>query len=138
MARRKRNMENDRLERMQGSDAHGDTRAGDEGVDDSALSRSHRDDMTSTPRHGDELGEGSSSEPSRSVETDRNEDVTAGNRMQSQRSQRTKGRANDERWDNAESFTGKGNQREGSARPEGTGYREGSNTDDSSSENPSA
>lgn len=138
MARRKRNMENDRLERMPGSDAHGDTRAGDEGVDDSALSRSHRDDMTSTPRHGDELDEGTSSAAGRAAESDRNEDVTAGNRMQSQRSQRTKGRGNDERWDNAESFTGKGNQREGSARPEGTGYRESSNTDDSSSENPLA
>lgn len=138
MARRKRNMENDRLERMQGSDAHGDTRAGDEGVDDAALSRSHRDNMTSTPRHGDELGEGRSAEAGRSVETDRNEDVTTGNRMQSQRSQRTRGRANDERWDNAESFSGKGNQREGSARPEGTGYRDGSTTDDSSSEDPLA
>jgi hypothetical protein len=67
-----------------------------------------------------------------------NEDVTAGNRMQSQRSRRTQKRANDERWDNADRFSGKGDQREGSANPEGTGYRDRSNTDDSSTGNPLA
>ena len=136
MAKRKRNMENDRIDRMHASDAHGDARAGDEGVDDAALSHSHRDDMSATPRHGDVLREERTGETSRSASRDMNEDVTAGNRMHSQRSRRTESRANDERWDAADRFSGQGNQQEGAARPEGTGYRDRSNTDDSASEDP--
>lgn len=57
MPRRNRKSENDRLERVQGDGSHGDMRAGDEGLDD-AMSRTHRDDMSATPMHGDQIGEG--------------------------------------------------------------------------------
>ncbi len=128
MARRNRKTENDRMERVQNADAHGDMSAGDEGVDDPAMSRSHRDDMSATPKHGDGLGEGRS---------DMNEDVNAGNRMKSQRSQRTNARANDERYDNAAGFSGQGAQKEGAMEDaEGTGYSDGSNTEHNSRENP--
>ena len=122
MARKKRSMEDDRLDRVRSTGANGDASAGDEGVDDPAMSRTRRDDMSTTPRHGDELEEASN--------RDMNEDVGSDNRMQSQRSRRTRGRANDERWDNADDFTGKGNQREGSSRPEGTGYRDADSSED--------
>ena len=130
-------MEADRAERTSSAGAHGDARAGDEGVDDAAMSRVRRDDMSATPMHGDRLA-GDMSE-------DMNEDISAGNRMsasqrdQSQRSTRTEERANDEEFDNAQDFTGEGGQKEGSHRSgqEGTGYtRERSNTDDSSPGNP--
>lgn len=97
----------------------------------------NRDDMSTTPSHGDQLGEPAGMD-ARPADADSNEDVTGGNRMESQRSRRTGGRANDERWDKAGNFTGKGNQREGSEHPEGTGYRDGSNTEGSSGENPLA
>ena len=58
MPRKNRKMENDRMDRVQGAGSHGDMRAGDEGLDDSAMSRTHRDDMSATPMHGDSLGEG--------------------------------------------------------------------------------
>jgi hypothetical protein len=121
MPRKNRSQDSDRMERVQNADAHGDMSAGDEGLDAAAMPRSHRDDMSATPMHGDEL----------------NEDVTAGNRMQSQRSRRTNARANDERYDSAAGFSGQGAQKEGNMEEaEGTGYREASNTDNSSEENP--
>jgi hypothetical protein len=103
-------METDRAERMRGAGARGDALAGDEGVDDPALSTAHRDDMTETPRHGDRLRESSQ-------------------RMASQRSRRTNQRANDERFDAASEFSGRGGQKEGSrqeseSQREGTGYTE--------------
>jgi hypothetical protein len=117
-------MEADRADRTRGAGARGDALAGDEGVDDPAMSAGHRDDMTETPLHGDRLRESSQ-------------------RMQSQRSRRTNQRANDERFDEASEFSGRGGQKEGSrreseSRREGTGYTgsERSNTDDNSSENP--
>jgi hypothetical protein len=121
MPRKNRSQDPDRMERVQNADAHGDMLAGDEGLDAAAMPRSQRDDMSATPMHGDEL----------------NEDVTAGNRMQSQRSRRTNARANDERYDSAAAFSGQGAQKEGNMEEaEGTGYRERSNTDNSSEENP--
>ena len=138
MPRKNRKMENERMDRLQGAGSHGDMHAGDEGVDDPAMSRSQRDDMSATPMHGDRLGEGQSADASPTGgELDMNEDVTAGNRMESQRSRRTNARANDERYDNASGFTGRGAQRGGSMEEaEGTGYTEGSTTDDNSRENP--
>jgi hypothetical protein len=95
-------MESDRAERTMTAGARGDAQAGDEGLDDPAMSRSHRDDMSATPMQGDKL---------------------ESQRMQSQRSERTQQRANDERFDNAEEFSGQGGQKEGSDRnAEGTGY----------------
>lgn len=95
-------MESDRAERTQGAGSHGDAQSGDEGVDDPAMSRAHRDDMSATPLQGDEL---------------------KNQRMQSQRSERTQQRANDERFDNAEEFSGQGGQKEGAdSKAEGTGY----------------
>jgi hypothetical protein len=128
MPRKNRKMENDRMDRVQGAGSHGDMHAGDEGVDDPAMSRSHRDDMSATPMHGDQLGEG---------RTDMNQDQGSGNRMQSQRSRRTNQRANDERYDSAEGFSGQGAQKEGAMdEAEGTGYTDGSTTDRNRSENP--
>jgi hypothetical protein len=121
MPRKNRSQDSDRMKRVQNADAHGDMLAGDEGLDAAAMPRSQRDDMSATPMHGDEL----------------NEDVTAGNRMQSQRSRRTNARANDERYDSAAGFSGQGAQKEGNMEEaEGTGYREPSNTDNTSEENP--
>jgi hypothetical protein len=95
-------MESDRAERTMSAGSHGDAQAGDEGLDDPAMSRAHRDDMSATPMQGDEL---------------------ESQRMQSQRSERTQQRANDERFDNAEDFSGQGGQKEGADRnAEGTGY----------------
>ena len=96
-------MEADRAERTSGAGSHGDAHAGDEGVDDPSMGAVHRDDMTETPMHGDRLAEGSQ-------------------RMQSQRSDRTMERSNDERWDEASEFSGRGDQKEGSSDAEGTGY----------------
>jgi hypothetical protein len=128
MPRKNRKLENERLDRVQSTDSHGDMRAGDEGVDDPAMSRSHRDDMSATPMHGDELREG---------RTDMNEDMSAGNRMESQRSRRTGARANDERFDNAAGFSGQGAQKEGAMEEaEGTGYTDDSNTSRNRRENP--
>lgn len=95
-------MEADRAERTRGAGSHGDAQAGDEGVDDPAMGAVHRDDMTETPMQGDSL--------------DRSQ------RMQSQRSERTMERSNDERWDDASDFSGRGDQKEGSSDAEGTGY----------------
>ena len=57
MSRKNRKNEQDRPERVQGAGSHGDMRAGDEGLDD-AMSQNHRDDMSATPMHGDQMGEG--------------------------------------------------------------------------------
>src|SRR5688572_20144034 len=48
-------MEAGRAERIRGPGVESDRQAGDEGVDDSAMSRTHRDDMSGTPAHGDRL-----------------------------------------------------------------------------------
>ena len=105
-------MESDRADRVRSAGARGDAQAGDEGVDDPAMSAAHRDDMTETPMHGDRLRE-------------------QGQRMESQRSRRTNQRANDERFDDASDFSGRGGQKEGSrmgaSRREGTGYTEDMN-----------
>ena len=128
MPRKNRKIENERMDRVQSTGSHGDMRAGDEGVDDPAMSRSHRDDMSATPMHGDKLGEG---------RTDRNEDQGSGNRMESQRSRRTGARANDERYDNAADFGGQGAQRGNSMEnAEGTGYTDDATTSNDESENP--
>jgi hypothetical protein len=129
MPRKNRKMENERMDRVQSPGSHGDMRAGDEGVDDPAMSRSHRDDMSATPMHGDRLGEG---------RTDMNEDQGSSNRMESQRSRRTGGRANDEQFDNAAGFSGQGAQKEGAMEEaEGTGYTDdASNTSRNRRENP--
>ncbi len=127
MRKKNRGTEDDRMERLGSTGAAGDQSAGDEGLDDPAMSRSHRDDMSATPMHGDRLDAG---------DRDMNEDVSAGNRMQSQRSRRTSKRATDERYDNADSFSGQGGQKEGAEEAEGTGYTDGSNTERSSRENP--
>ena len=126
-------MEADRAERTPGAGVHGDRTAGDEGIDD-AMSRTQRDDMSATPMHGDELS-GSSPERSSSESGTQQE--------QSQRSQRTNKRANDEEFDNAREFSGQGEQKEGSEHAEGTGYTHDqskkpkeSNTDESSRGNP--
>jgi hypothetical protein len=58
MPRRNRGTEDDRMERIKTPGSNGDMRAGDEGLDDPATSRTHRDDMTTTPGHGDKMGEG--------------------------------------------------------------------------------
>jgi hypothetical protein len=106
-------MEAGRAERTRSAGAHGDAQAGDEGVDDPSMSRTHRDDMSTTPAHGDRL---KSSEKS-------------SQRDASQRSRRTEGRANDERFDNATDFGGQGGQKEGpSEEAEGTGYTDDSET----------
>ncbi|HET9441422.1 MAG TPA: hypothetical protein VFO52_14695 [Longimicrobiales bacterium] len=122
-------MEGDRAERIRTAGTHGDARAGDEGVDDPAMSGTQRDDMSSTPPHGDRpAGEGT------------NEKMSARQRGESsqheksQRSGRTGQRANDERFDDASGFGGQGAQRENAMEnAEGTGYRgrENSNSDDS-------
>ncbi|HEY0304122.1 MAG TPA: hypothetical protein VGC44_04075 [Longimicrobiales bacterium] len=118
MPRRKRGMQEDRIERVNAHGANGDTRSGDEGLDDPAISRTHRDDMSATPMQGDRLTE--------DMELDEN--MSNGNRQESQRSHRTNQRANDERYDSAAGFSGQGAQMEGSAEEaEGTGY-----TDDAS------
>jgi hypothetical protein len=96
-----------------------DKRAGAEGIEDPAMSEVERDDMTETPMQGDELEEGRSmeSEPSQ--------------REQSQRSMRTNQLSNDESWDDASEFSGRGGQKEGmresESMPEGTGYTEDRN-----------
>jgi hypothetical protein len=115
-------METDRAERVMSAGSHGDAQAGDEGLDDPALSRGHRDDMTSQPMHGDSLRRGSEelAEESESESLEESDQ-----RMASQRSQRTDKRANDERFDNADDFNGRGGQKEGSDQnAEGTGYTE--------------
>lgn len=128
MPRKNHKLENDRMDRVQGAGSHGDMHAGDEGVDDPAMSRTQRDDMSATPMQGDQLGEG---------RADTAEDHGAGNRMESQRSRRTNQRANDERFDNAEGFSGQGAQKEGATdEAEGTGYTNDSTTDRNRSENP--
>jgi hypothetical protein len=102
-------MEAGRAERTPSEGTQGDQRSGDEGVDDPALSRMHRDDMSTTPAQGDGLDSGQSS----------------GQRDESQRSQRTQQRANDERFDDASGFSGQGGQKEGEfEEAEGTGYTE--------------
>ena len=112
-----RGMENDRAERVMSAGSRGDANAGDEGLDDPALSRAHRDDMSASRMQGDKLNRSSE----RMTETSE-ESVQ---RQASQRSQRTEERANDERFDNAEDFSGQGSQKEGSDRnAEGTGYTE--------------
>lgn len=123
-------METDRAERTMSAGSHGDAQAGDEGVDDPAMSRAHRDDMSTTRMHGDKLGVGNRESMSASE---------GGQREESQRSNRTEKRANDEKFDNAEDFTGRGAQKEGSGdSAEGTGYTKDrtSNTDDNSAGNP--
>ena len=107
MARKKNNSREmeERMERIPNrTDSHGDQNSGDEGVDDPAMSATHRDDMTETPMQGDKL------------EEEQNQ------RMESQRSQRTEERSNDERWDDASDFSGRGDQKEGAEDAEGTGY----------------
>jgi hypothetical protein len=88
-----------------------DSRVGAEGIEDPAMSAVEPDDMTETPMQGDELGESQ--------------------REQSQRSMRTNQRANDESWDDASEFSGRGGQKEGmresESMPEGTGYTEDRN-----------
>lgn len=123
----------DRMERVRNADAHGDQRAGDEGVDDPAMSRTHRDDMSATRMQGDKLGIGTTSM----------EDMQASGQgdkqtEKSQRSERTNTRANDELYDDATNFTGEGAQKgAGADRAEGTGYtKDDSNTEHSSGENP--
>jgi hypothetical protein len=114
-------MENDRAERTMSAGSHGDAQAGDEGLDDPAISRAHRDDMSASGMHGDKL--------------------TDSQRAMSQRSRRTNQRANDERFDNADDFSGQGAQRGNDVEDaEGTGYTgpERANTDDSDSNNPLA
>ena len=128
MPRKNRKTENERMDRVKGAGSHGDMRAGDEGLDDSAISRTHRDDMSATPMHGDELVEG---------RTDQSEAPSSDNRMESQRSRRTGARANDERFDNADGFSGQGAQMEGTAEEaEGTGYTDDANTSRNRRENP--
>src|SRR5687768_340000 len=130
MARKNRSREmEDRMERMPTeTDSHGDQSAGDEGVDDPAMSATHRDDMTETPMHGDRLGEGDNTDASLPLESDEMMDAQdrtneSGQRMQSQRSERTEERSNDEKWDDASDFSGRGSQKEGSDEAaEGTGY----------------
>jgi len=95
------------------------------------------DDMSATPKHGDRLAN-PTTDAQDSRDSGMHEDAASANRTESQRSRRTGGRANDERWDEAGNFSGKGNQREGAEQPEGTGYREGSNTEESADENPLA
>ena len=115
-------METDRAERVMSAGSHGDAQSGDEGLDDPALSRGHRDDMSREPMHGDSLRRGSEelTEESESESLEESEQ-----RMASQRSQRTDKRANDERFDNATDFNGRASQKEGSDRQgEGTGYTE--------------
>jgi hypothetical protein len=140
----KRNKSNDeRLERVRGAGSHGDARAGDEGVDDPAMSRSHRDDMSTMPNHGDKLGRTNDDVSEHGERTNENMATRSredsAQREMSQRGQRTGQRANDERFDDASGFSGQGAQRENDMEnAEGTGYRgrERSNTDDSSAGNP--
>jgi hypothetical protein len=110
-------LESDHSERVMRGGARGDANAGDEGLDDPAMSRAHRDDMSATRMQGDKL--------SRSPERMTEQSEESEQRKASQRSQRTEERANDERFDNAEDFGGQGSQKEGSDRnAEGTGYTE--------------
>lgn len=123
-------MEADRAERIRTPGTHGDTRAGDEGVDDTAMSRTQRDDMSGTPRHGDRLAGEQTNE---NMSTRQRNESTQ--REKSQRSGRTGQRANDERFDDASGFSGQGAQRENPMEnAEGTGYRgrERSSSDESS------
>ena len=135
-------MEADRAERTSGAGTHGDAHAGDEGVDDPAMMSTHRDDMTETPMHGDRLGEGRSTDATESLDSDEMMAAERGMSDQSemsQRSMRTHERMNDERYDNASDFEGRGSQKEGrDEMSEGTGYTGGerSNTEDSSRGNP--
>jgi hypothetical protein len=141
-----RGMENDRAERTMSAGTHGDAQAGDEGLDDPAMSRAHRDDMSATRMHGDKLGAGQSTDALSSLDSEEamsanDRSAQSGQQEKSQRSNRTGKRANDERYDNAEGFSGQGGQRENSDRnAEGTGYTgdDDSNTDDSSAGNPLA
>lgn len=146
MAKRNKSNE-DRLERVRGAGSHGDAHAGDEGVDDPAMARSHRDDMSTTPQQGDKLGNMEAGESEQGERTNENMAMRGGERSSeresqrdlSQRGRRTGKRANDERYDDASGFSGQGAQRENDMEnAEGTGYRgrERSNTDDNSSENP--
>ena len=110
-------LESDHSERVMRGGARGDANAGDEGLDDPAMSRAHRDDMSATRMQGDKLNRS----PERMTELSEESEQ----RKVSQRSQRTEERANDERFDNAEDFSGQGSQKEGSDRnAEGTGYTE--------------
>lgn len=121
----------DRMERVKSADAHGDQRAGDEGVDDPAMSRTHRDDMSASRMQGDKLGVGPTSVDE--MQASDKEDNTE----KSQRSERTNARANDELYDDATNFTGQGAQKEGKpGKAEGTGYTKDEQS--SSKENPLA
>jgi hypothetical protein len=113
-----RGMEADRAERTGSSSMEGDAAAGDEGIDE-VTSRTQRDDMSVTPRQGDELKR-SGRQSSQS--------------QKSQRSHRTNQRSNDEASDTAGGFSGQGSQMEGTDESaQGTGYtRERSESDESS------
>ena len=111
MARRK----NTRVDSRE-QDSRNVVNQNDNQSEDPAMSAAHRDDMTETPMHGDEL------------EPDMMESGSDQS-MQSQRGMRTNKRANDERYDDASDFSGRGGQKEGSrqeseSQREGTGYTE--------------
>jgi hypothetical protein len=103
---------NDRSNRSEQTDSQMERNGQSEPLDDSAMSRTHRDDMSTTPAQGDDLSERESSSQ----------------REESQRGRRTQQRANDERFDDASEFSGQGGQKEGESEDaEGTGYTEDSN-----------
>ena len=102
---------NDRSNQSERTDSQMERISQSEPLDDSAMARTHRDDMSATPAQGDRLSERASSSQ----------------REQAQRSERTQQRANDERFDDASEFSGQGGQKEGESEDaEGTGYTEDS------------